>query len=788
MSGSAEEVVQARDVHGGVHFHSGNEPASARRPPRQLPADVRDFVNRAGDLDNLDLILAEQKESSRTAAICVIVGTAGVGKTSLAVHWAHRVADQFPDGQLYVNLHGYDPGPPVTAQQALDRLLRSLDVPAPSIPPDLEDRAAMFRSLLAGRRMLVVLDNAAGAGQVRPLLPGTADCLVLVTSRSRLSGLVARDGAYRVGLDVLTEPEAIELLRRVTDRFRQADAAGDLTELARLCARLPLALRIAAERAGSRPHVPMRDLIGELRDESALWDALTAGHDDDADAVRTVFAWSYRALSPEASRLFRLLGLHPGPEFSADAASALAGSNPARVRRLLDDLVGAHLIEQVTAERYQFHDLLRAYAIDQVRAENNPEQRTEAMRRTYLWYLHSADTALTATLPQGRRVDIPAAGEIVPARFTSYAEADEWFDRENANLVTTVRAAAAAEMYEIAWLLPAVLRVPHARRNLFDSWTETATIGLNAARALENRAGEAEMLASLGKAAVQSNDLAEGIELHQAAFHLRQRLGDPAGMLDSANAIGLAWLRAHRLAEALTYFDQARGLAVALEDPYWTGVVTNNVATVQVEMERYDEAERRLGDALATFRRLEDPVGEGEALHGLSQALRGLGRPADALESVRRALAIARENRYRTAEALWLIELGRVEASMGRPAAALEVYQRSAAMHRQIGDRAREATAFDATGEAYRGLGRFDAAADFHRLAAATFRELGDQWRLAGSLVNLGVALRESGAIDESDTHLREADELATAFDDPRALAMRAAIERLRRAPGRPSE
>lgn len=263
----------------------------------------------------------------------VVVGTAGVGKTSLAVHWAHHVVDHFPDGQLYVNLHGYDPGPPVSPSDVLDRFLRAFGLAGNSIPADLDSRAALYRSLLAGRRLLVVLDNAATVGQVRPLLPGSAGCLVVVTSRSRLSGLVARDGAYRVTLDILPLAEAVSLLRNFTAEYRTGDTEEDLTELARLCARLPIALRIAAERAVSRPWLPLRGLVAELR-ETNLWDALTAGDDDESTAVHTVFAWSYRALSQAASRIFRLLGLswcHFQPVSGCGTFRRTSGKRPSHI-------------------------------------------------------------------------------------------------------------------------------------------------------------------------------------------------------------------------------------------------------------------------------------------------------------------------------------------------------------------------------------------------------------------------------------------------------------------------
>jgi hypothetical protein len=262
------------------------------------------------------------------------------------------VRHRFPDGQLHVNLRGYDPGEPVTATEALHRFLAALGVPPASVPPDPDAAAALYRSLLADRRMLIVLDNAHSTAQVRPLLPGTAHSLAIVTSRGRLTGLAIRDGAHRLTLGTLPEPEAVALLRTVTAGYRPADDPARLAELARLCARLPLALRIAAERAATHPHLTLDDLIAELRDESAVWDALSAGAgEEEADGIRTVFAWSYRALPPDAARLFRLLGLHPGPEFGLHAAAALAGTGIPRIRQLLDILAGAHLLEQTGSLR-----------------------------------------------------------------------------------------------------------------------------------------------------------------------------------------------------------------------------------------------------------------------------------------------------------------------------------------------------------------------------------------------------------------------------------------------------
>ncbi|MDI2027129.1 tetratricopeptide repeat protein [Saccharopolyspora sp. TS4A08] len=771
LSGAANEVVQAGNVSGGIHFH-GWGPAE-EGVPRQLPADARGFVNRRDELRRLDVII---ENASGSHAPCVLVGTAGVGKTSLAVHWAHRVAHRFPDGQLYVNLHGYDPGPPVTPSEVLGRFLRTLGAAPESIPSDVESRSALYRSLLAGRRMLIVLDNAATVSQVRPLLPGTGACLVLVTSRSRLSGLVARDGAYRVALDVLPQDEAVDLLRVLADGHRLQDDSGELVELARLCARLPLALRIAAERAVSRPSMPLRDLIAELRDESALWDALTAGDDDESDAVRTVFAWSYRALSPETGRLFRLLGLHPGRVFGAGAAAALADLPLNRTRRLLDDLVGAHLLEHPDPDRYRFHDLLRAYATDQARAEETAETARAALRRTLVWYLRAADRAVAVVAPVFRRPELPDEGESELPVFDTHAEAIDWFERERDNLVDATRVADEAAMPELAWRLAELLRAVFALRNRFDDWFETSRIGLGAARQLQDRHAEAGMLESLGKAHTQSAQFAEGIRYQTAALEIRRELGDRRGELNSTNAIAMAHFRGRDLDRAATGFERAREIARELDDEHWIAISTNNIGNVHLGLENFEEAGELLREALEIYRRRGDHGGEGDALRGLSCAHRGAGRPGAAREHAEAAVAIAHRCENQAWEAFWLLELGRAQVGLGSLSEALESYQRAASKQRRLGDRAREAEALDATGEVYALLERSEEAMSFYKLALTAFRELGDEWRTALVLDHLGDALSATGALAEARTHRSEAVGLLGSFTDPPARRMLARL------------
>jgi hypothetical protein len=377
-----------------------------------------------------------------------------------------------------------------------------------------------------------VLDNAASVGQVRPLLPGTASCLALVTSRSRLAGLAVRDGAHRLGLDVLPERESILLLRTFTAEYRREDDPVELAELARLCARLPLALRIAAERAAGRPRMPLSELIADLRDESSLWDALSTENDEEADTVRTVFAWSYRALPPDAARLFRVLGLHPSPEFDISAAAALAGATAGRVRHLLDALVGAHMLEQIGPTRYQFHDLLRAYATDQAHHEESEQDQHAALHRVFTWYLHTGQAAKDTITPGGivLPIDLEPLGDGVEvSTFADYDLAVDWYETERTNLIAAVHGAVEAGFDRIAWQIPSVLARIYTNRDPVNVWLSTEQIALTAVRRLADRYGEAVILDNLGIRFRVSNRLGEAADRHRLALAIFRDIPDQFG-------------------------------------------------------------------------------------------------------------------------------------------------------------------------------------------------------------------------------------------------------------------
>jgi tetratricopeptide (TPR) repeat protein len=752
--------------------------SSTDRAPRQLPADVRGFVNRTNEIDQLNAVLADGHGDALVISVWVIAGTAGAGKTSLALRWAHQVRDRFPDGQLYVNLRGYDPGEPVTPGAALHGFLTALGVRPDSVPQDLDSAAALYRSLLADRRLLVVLDNAASVGQVRPLLPGGAGSLTVVTSRSRLSGLAVRDGARRLTLGTLPQAEAVALLRAVTAGYRPKDDPDLLAELAGLCARLPLALRIAAERAASHPHMRLDDLIADLRDESALWDALSTGDDGDAEAVRTVFAWSYRALPEQAARLFRLLGLHPGPEFSLQAAAALAALAVPRTRQLLDSLVGAHLLEQTAPNRYQFHDLLRAYATDQAHHEEPPHLRNAALDRLLTWYLHAADAAQSWLGPDEDHLPLAQRSDVAgPPVFPDYDSAVDWAEREYVNTLTAVHAAADAHPC-LAWQLATVLWNTRSASAPAIDWLAAGTTGLSAARLTGDRLAEAQLLMDLGMCCTEANRLPESLSYHRDALAIWRDTGERLGEADSLNLIGLVLLRRRQLSDASDHFAQAVAIFREQGSAHMTATALSNLATTQYNAGRLTEASAVAQDAMSAHRALESQRGEGNLLRVLSGIEREQGEPERALRSAQQAVDIALAMRDLALEAYWLLALADAQHAHARTADALISYQRSAALHRRLANRSREALAWYGAGNAYQQLGRGAEAAHFHRQAAATHHELGDAWNEALALDGLGRALAAAGDAGAAAPHWAEALRLLDGHDDPRATATREDIRR----------
>lgn len=777
LSGSSRDVVQAGNVSGGINFYQRVPGESASLIPRQLPADVHAFVNRSDELNQLDAILAGQNGDRLVVSIHVVAGTAGAGKTSLVLHWAHQVKDRFPDGQLFVNLRGYDPGVPVTPDQALRRFLRALGVPADQIPRDVDDAAALYRSLLAERRVLILLDNAATVSQVRPLLPGTGTSLVVVTSRNRLAGLTVRDGARRLTLGTLPEPEAIALLRAVTSGYRPGDDGEKLTQLARLCARLPLALRIAAERAASHPHMRIDDLISDLRDESALWDALSTGIDEEAEAVHSVFAWSYRALPESSARLFRLLGIHPGPEFSLHAAAALCEFSLSRTRQLLDDLVGAHLLEQTAPDRFQFHDLLRAFATGQAQSDEPAEQRSAALYRVLDWYLHTADAAQSWLRPSEKHSPLAAStASVPPLVFADYDAAADWADREHTTLLRLVPAAVSAGMDTLAWRLAEVLWIARYPSAPDSDWIDPMRAGLAAAERADEPGAQIRLLNYLGMAYRKYRRLDEGMECHRRARELAQTAAMPLEEARSLNLIGLIHLELRQLDPAADHFERAAAIFYDADEPRRAAMALSNIASARLDAGRLPEAEEAAEQALAAHRALNNERSVGNALYVVAELRREQGELTAARHTIDEALGIALNLRSHVLDGFWLLTLGDIQRVAGQYGDALTSFQRSAKLHRRLGDRSREALAWRGTGQTYAAMERYDEAAAFHRQAVAVHEQLGDAWQHALELDHL-AAVVEMADPEAARVYWAEALSRLVTYADPRAVAVRSRIE-----------
>jgi tetratricopeptide (TPR) repeat protein len=778
LSGSAQDVVQARDISGGVHFHTA--PLREVPIPRQLPADVPGFVGRVGSLEQL-AALADDGATAEGRLI-VIAGTAGAGKTALTLRFAHRRRARFPDGQLFVNLRGYDVGSPLAPAAALERFLRALGTPPEAIPTDVEARAELYRSLLSDRRVLIVLDNAATAGQVRPLLPGEPGCLVVVTTRGRLSGLSARDGARRLTLGLLSDGEAVELIGTVTAGYRHGDAPGQVAELARLCARLPLALRIASERAAARPLMPLRELIADLRGESSLWDALAAEEDTEADTVRSVFAWSYRALPPAAARVFRLLGLHPGSDFGIGAAAALTGTSPNQVKAHLDLLAGAHLLEQTAAARYQFHDLLRAYAFSQAHLEESVDHRQAVLLRTAQWYLRSAHAASQAVQSLYRAVSLaPDDSSIEPLGFADRTAAMEWYSIERANLLALVRVVAVGGPDMITWKLAATLYPLHAAQGTVDDWLESAALGLAAARRLEDTSAQAALQQIVGMAYRVAGDLAAAATCHHAAFELFTVLDDQHGVLEAGNSLGLIHLERRELQHAAERFEQGIALARDSALHQWSVTLLDNLAGTHAEAGRFEAAADLAKQALDLCRSARiDPWLHIDPLLTLTRVNRETGQLERAETHLSAAAQIIASGiMYRSLEYAVRREQAALSLALGEREQSLGYFQQCLNISRTLGDHRREGLAFDGIGQALRALDRTEEAVSFHRTACALLRERANPCDTAEALTHLAVALLQTGHAELATAVVAEAQTVLSTFTDSRAAALRIVLSDL---------
>ncbi|MFF3889315.1 BTAD domain-containing putative transcriptional regulator [Streptomyces sp. NPDC001914] len=651
--------------------------------PSQLPADLPLFTGRDTELGQVDALLPADGHPD-TAVIGLINGMAGAGKTTLAVHWAHRVAHRFPDGSLYVNLRGYDRGGSVMdPSEALETFLVALGVAPQAVPEGLDAQAALYRSVLARRRVLIVLDNARDSGQVRPLLPGTPGCLVIVTSRNRLTGLVAGHGAHPLTLGPLTDGEARAMLTRRIGPAR-VDAEPEAAEaIVDLCARLPLALAIAAARAAHHPGFRLADIAGELRESHGSLDAF-AGGDAHTDA-RAVFSWSYHALPPAAAELFRRLSLHPGPDISTASAAALAAAPVRPVRALLAELTGASLLGEHAPGRYAFHDLLRAYARELADTEDTEERRRAALLRMNDHYLHTTHHASAIISPRRETLPLPpSTTDSGTLRFTGRRQAMQWLRTERHVLRAVVEHAAAHGYEDHAWRTAVGLDLYFDRLGFWHDLMEINSVALRAARAVGDRVGEAHALRGLGffhtrfaHSAEARRDLGRALELFRDA-------GDGPGEARTRRCLAYQANGEGRFTVSLDHYAHARELYQAEGNVGNEAIVLNEVGWTYILLGEHGKAMEYCEKAVALHQETGDPVGEAAAQDSVGYALHHLGQYEDAVERFERALALYREigDHYLEADTLRHIADSRLaagdrEAAVGAFRAALALLEES---------------------------------------------------------------------------------------------------------------
>jgi tetratricopeptide (TPR) repeat protein len=736
-----------------AHEHSGRRlPPLAS--PRQLPADVAAFTGREAEIRELGELL---RQSGRTVLLSAISGTPGVGKTALAVHWGHLVADEFPDGQLYLNLRGYDVGAPVTAAEGALTLLRALGIS--EVPRSLDERTGLLRSLLAGRRVLLVLDNASSAEQVRPLLPASPSCFAVVTSRDTLAGLTVVDGAHRLDLDVLSVEEAVRLLRSLLGQRVHYERHAAV-ELAELCARLPLAIRIAAEFAR---HEPLAEVVRHLKAERL---DLLDSSGDPRSMVRAVFLWSYRQLRPEAAELFRVLGHHPGRNFDVPAAAALLGTELADAALRVEQLVSANLLQG--NGRYEMHDLLRAYsrelAADPAAPVRLIEHYVEAHTAAHaLVYPRLADSA---ELP-----DVPWLTDTDTAR--------EWLSAEADNVVEVVELAARAghgkQVRRLARVanrhLETIAHSPQAMR--------MHRLALETARADRDLAGEGDALRDLGVSAEALGRQLESLDWLRQSAEVWQRLDAHDREATTLSSIGITLGSLGRFDEAIAAHEQSLDLYRQLGLPRQIAGASLNLGVV---LEQIGELGRALGiqrAALDQFRVLGDQLGQAHALTNLGNVLTQLDEHGEALRMLDEALVLYGALGSQVGEAFVVKFLGSAHEAKGEHDLAAARYEEALRLCRAVGDASLEAEVLNHLGFVRCRTGDRNGAREAHHEALALSAEHGYRLEEARALEGLGTVALANGAEVSAKRQWRQALERYEAIGVPQAEKLRDALARL---------
>jgi DNA-binding SARP family transcriptional activator/Tfp pilus assembly protein PilF len=656
-------------------------PASGVPRPTQLPADIGDFTGRTAHVEYLcgQLLAGDEATSPGAVRIAVVNGAGGLGKTTLAVHAAHRVSSQFPDGQLYVDLLGTS-AEPAAPGEVLARFLRDLGIDGDKIPARDDERAALYRSALTGRRVLVLLDNARDAAQVRPLLPGSSACAVLVTTRNRTSDLAS---TRFVDLNVLEDAEALELFSRIVGEDRPAAEPDATAEVLVACAGLPLAIRICAARLAARRQWQIATLAGRLRHEHRRLDELRIGD----LAVRASFQVSYASIRTfgyraDPARAFRLLGLWQGSSISLAAGAALVGEPEDDIADALESLVDANLLESPAPDRYRFHDLLKVYATERAQAEEPEADRDAALERLLRWYVRTADAAAQLVAPQRYRIPL-AEQDVSPLALALPAEALAWYDDERANVLSATRQAAVTGRHDLAWRLPTALFPLFNRR---DNWADCITahrVGVDSARVAGQRLGEGWALQNLGQALVRVRD-GEALARIEQALVARREMDDHAGEAQTVLSLADAYHKLQGPQEALEHLLKNIDLVRDYSSLY--GIALNNLGEFCQELGRLTEAADYFEQARTHFATVGPAYGQGYALHNLSHVYLDLGRPAEALTKASLALDIHESTGDLLGQALALKFLGEAQRALGRDVLARTAWNTALARFQKLGE------------------------------------------------------------------------------------------------------
>jgi tetratricopeptide (TPR) repeat protein len=759
-------------------LHAGGTRWPARIVPRELPGGIPEFVGRQFELDQLCALLDSGRSWQELGAVVItaIDGVGGVGKTALAIHAARRMADRFPDGQLYVDLCGWTPGVvPLAPLEVLGRFMRSLGMDGWQIPTSLEEAAARYRSLLADRRLLIMLDNARNANQVRPLLPGYSNCVVLVTSRDLLADL---EGATRLPIDVLPHDDAIELLARLVGRERVEAEPTATAQVVRACGGLPLALRVAAAWLAVRPGWQVSALADRLADIRQRLDRLRLGD----LAVRTLFEASYQSLAaehPQAARAFRLLGLLDCPDFAASTSAVMLAQPLTMVEALLDRLVSIHLLETPTPGRYQFHDLLRLLAKDHALRDDDESEQAGALNRVFGFYLATARRTFERIRPGDPLPPASPHERQYGLEFSGLDTMLAWLEAERANLVVLVNQVAATSTAPPG-LVGGITEAMSAfleQRGYLESWQQASGTALATARRDGDRHGEANALGGIGDVLRLKGHFEEAIVRYQQALSLYQTIGDQRGVVRTLNNLGHLNRLHGRFPQAIDFYEQALGLAQTTGNHDGEANALNNLGHIHQAHGRFEQATTCHQQALVIYQALDDLYGEANALNNLGDAQQLQGQFEEATAYYRQSLAQHRAIRNRCGEADDLSALGDVHRHQGLLEQALTYYEQAIALFQAVNDPRGEAIVVNRLGEVLQQQGRLVDAVAHHERSLAILDNGGWRPDQAETLWCLGTTLHRLGRYDEARQRWHQAFAIFSELALPEARKVRTRLD-----------